>query len=280
MYCTDFIFDDNYLSEYNAVICNITIDSTGFQIEDIGSVITFNTVNNLATGKSRLVSAQYDNMYTTNFQIAKLDCTGQEVFFDSEQIVQIRRWLGQKEFKKFRPFYENAEYPELYYIGSFTSVQPIVINGGVIGFDLTFNANAPYGFLEPFTHTFSFGEGGGDFEIWNHSDELGYLYCKITLEDIGSIEEPIIITNKTINKKTVVTNYAANNTIIIDGENKIIMQTTEDLDGSYTKKLMNGFNYVFPQIYNDLNSRVNKFNINTACTITLEYTPISKNGAI
>ena len=178
MYATDFEYDGKRLSDFNCITCCIN-NSTGVEEVSIGCDITFNTVKNNHSSIQYVTSTTYDNVYTDSFEIMKNTCNeNEDKYFSYEEVRSLIRWLSRREYKKFKPIYNNGT--DVHYYGSF-NVQQIMLGNNVIGLSLTFNANAPYGFGEIISHDFELKEND-TFSIYGDSDESNYIiYPNVTI---------------------------------------------------------------------------------------------------
>lgn len=273
MNCIDFIFDGQKLSQYSSVVCSLTNSSTGAEVINIGSKLTFNTINNNTSNQFRLSWAQYDEPYQVTFQISKLNCEDvNDVVYTDLEISEMRRWLMRKEYKEFKPIYEDGELSSVFYVGSFTEVQPITLGEDVMGFECTFMSDSACGYHEDKRNAFELN-AGESFSIYDTSDMVGFIYPKITIavhEDIDMFE----LQNENTGKITQIANLEENEVIVIDCKNKIITSSKTH------KGLANDFNYIFPKLYNDIRNERNVFTVSDACTITFRYRPTANVGMI
>lgn len=100
----DFEYDNQRLSDYGCIVCNILEDG-GVSAINIGSQVTFNTVPMTGLNKFKLMSVQYDEVYTTTFEICKYRCSNPDVnSFTQEEVIQLMRWLNRKQFKNSGQF--------------------------------------------------------------------------------------------------------------------------------------------------------------------------------
>lgn len=270
MYYIDFEYDGKRLSEFDSILCCIT-DDAGVKTVSIGSNITFNTTYINSSSRFKLMSTQYSEAYTSNFQIAKSTCNGSTDYYTEYEIKYIMRWLNRRKSYKFKPIYENGEFSDVYYNASF-NLEEIKLGDKVIGFQLNMNTDAPFGYYEPVEYNFSLNKNE-EFNIYDISDEIGWIYPdKVTVECLSDGDLKI----ENVGKETcIVKNCSSGELINIIGEEKIIESSME----SHTR-LFNDFNYSFIKIHNDYENNENTFKVSIPCNISIIYSPICKVGAL
>ena len=105
MYCTDFEYDGQRLSDYGCAVCHIS-GTADLNVVSLGSKITFNTINMVHQNKFKLMSTQYNETYTATFEIAKFDCSDRDNYvFSSAEIAKLTRWLNKKTYNKYYSHY-------------------------------------------------------------------------------------------------------------------------------------------------------------------------------
>ena len=279
MYCIDFEYDGQRLSDYGCVVCHIS-SSPDLNTVNIGSQITFNTINLPLQNKFKAMSAQYQEAYTTTFEIGKFNCnTENDCVLTQEEVSSLMRWLNRKRYCKFKMIYENDEFGNIYYIGSF-NVQMITYCGDVIGLELTLQTNAPFGYYESIDCKMNFITGGDTekISVFDISDEIGSIYphnVKIKCLDSGDL---IIHNSQDGKRSTVINNCVEGEILMLDGENKIITSSENHV------RLYNDFNYNFIKISNKsentINDIQNEFTVSLPCEISFSYSPICKMGIV
>lgn len=267
MKITDFEYAGEKLSNKNCMICSF--DSIGTDTVSIGNNLSYTTVRDNNSYVQRKVSTSYEDSLECTFQICKNNCNNtNDRTFSEEEIRSIMKWLNRKSFEIFKPIYDKI-YSGVYFEGYF-NVQTIVLAENVIGFELTFSTNAPYGFSDCLvTKTLSASE---NISINTTSDEIGYIYPNIVIEckEAGDLT----ITNKRDDLQTLIKNCSANETITIN-EAKVITTTTS----SHTT-LSKDFNYKHPRLITSYSSDLNTFSVSLSCVITFSYKAIRKVGVL
>lgn len=281
MYCIDFEYDSQRLSDFGCIVCNILQDGSASAVS-VGSQITFNTLQMKGLNKFKLMSTQYDEVYTTTFEICKYDCTSSEVnTFTEEEVAYLMRWLNKKVFKKFRMVYKDGELADVYYNASF-NVKPITNYGDIIGLELTLQTDAPFGYYNDVEYTMEFTSSDLTHSYFDISDEIGYIYPSSMIIEIQQSGDFELTNSQETDRKTTIKNCKAGEIITLV-ENKTIVSSNHS-------KIFNDFNYVFPRICNDnediygygiaTDNMENLFTVNLPCTITFTYSPICKMGII
>ena len=285
MYCIDFEYDGQRLSDHGGIVCHITEGGDVSEIS-IGSKITFNTFPMYGLNKFGLTSTQYDEAYTTTIEICKFNCEDpNDNFFTQEEVSYFQRWLNRKTLNKFKMIYKDGELANVYYNASF-NVDPITYCGNVIGFKLTMQTDAPFAYYDEVEYSMEFTASKLSQSYFDISDEIGYIYpSSMTIEILnsGNLE---IINSQEPDRVTKINNCIAGEIITIVG-NKVITSSEQDRGHS---KLYNDFNYIYPRIcnnkediYNDgrnADKMENIFTVNMPCKITFKYSPICKMGIV
>lgn len=270
MYCDDFIFDGVQLSGMKCRLASF--DGGGSENITAGNTLTLNTVTNVATGKTRLISTQYDEVFSITLQFVKMDCDDMNDYIFSEtEVAHIMRWLNVKGYKKFKPIYEDLEYSDMYLMGTFTAINLVRYGNDVVGFECTFTTNAPYGYYEDKIFSKKGISSGDSFRLADVSDEVGYIYPTVTItaKSAGNLT----ITNSLDDKDniTIVNNVKAGEVITLNGITKIIKSSIAH------SRLYNDFNYKFPRVVNTTISKENIYTIKgIGCDISITYAPICK----
>ena len=275
MKLTDFEYAGEKLSAKGCMVC--TWDSSGDESRTLGGNLTFTTVRNNNSNVQRKVSTTYDNPYAPEqISICKVNCYGDpsQSYWSEEEIRSFMKWLNRKSYEKLRPIYDKV-YNGTYFKCS-CNVSAHEFGGNVIGLDLTFTTNAPFGFADKSADTYTI-TGGTNITVHSESDEIGFIYPKIiiTMQEAGDL----VITNsnetKEAYKKTIIKNCAYNEVITFSGESKMIYT---NLKAHAT--LPRDFNYVYPRLHTTYSSDATVFNFSLPCTAKFEYAPIRKVGIL
>lgn len=277
----DFDFNGETLSDHNMMVGYI---SSADESTPLGSPANVNTVK--VDDTNRITFVNYEEPITKTFSVVKNACTDfKSMFFTEDEIYEVSTWLQPKNYHKFHPIYDDGSFDELFFFGRF-DVNAVYINGQVAGFELTFTANAPYGFGRQQETSYIIDENKNTFRVFNDSQEYGYTYFdefKITCGSDGtfSMENDNDVSVETGHKYlTRIDNCVANEVITINCKDKII--TTNNL--LHEDTLYEDFNWNFPRLVCDYINPLNVFTINTGemenVTIDIKFTPVRKVGVI
>lgn len=271
MYIVDFEYDGKQLSDYMSIVCiiNGTPDTSPI---NFGTPLTWNTIK--VGNRFLSITNGYDEAYTTTFQIAKFDCSNREnIKYSDVEISRIMKWLRQKDYKKFKPIFNDASYYNVHFNVIFTDIKPILIAGNICGFEVTLTTDAPFGYYDTVVTN-----GRKKVQIQNQSDENGYIYPKVSIS-CGVSTNELILSSKlqgSNNIESIIRNVAKNGVT----EDFIFSGETKQLSSSTHANLYNDFNYVFPKIRVNNDNALNTFETNVDAQITIEYTPIARVGII
>lgn len=280
MYYTDFEYDNQRLSDFGCIVCQILEDGSTKTV-NVGSQITFNTIHNPNTNKFSRVSAQYDEAFTSTFEVCKNPCGNDNDVFTPEEVSYLTRWLNRKTYKKFKMVYEDGELSNVYYNASM-NVEPITLAGRIIGLQLVLITDAPFAYYDEVEYTMEFTKDNLSHSYYDISDEIGYIYPSSMIIEILQDGDFEISNSQDITEKTIITDCKAGEIIAII-ENKVITS-------SIRESLYNNFNFIYPKIGNDFKYMVNYgyysddteniFTVNIPCNITFKYSPICKMGIV
>lgn len=294
MIATDFHYNNLCLSYFGCIVC--TFDSSGLETISMGSELTFQTTP-VQNGKRHMItSARYENCIEADFSICKnpnfLD-SYDDRFFTLEEQRNIMRWLNRPNVYAFVPLSSSLEthcivnnadvscvsglYPvcnrlhdyNLLYYGSF-NVSKIELNGQVIGMDLHFQSDSPFGYGRPINYSFSINSANGTYTIVDENDEIGYNYVEMNVTPRANGN--LVITNQFDGRRTEIKNCISGE--VISMNNLIIATSSPD----HKNTIMNDFNYNFPTICNTFSSKNNTFKFSLPCDVEIIYSPIKKVG--
>lgn len=269
MFALDFEYDNQYLSDYNCIICDFD-DSGGTKTADAGSKISFEKVSRNGGKSHTLVNAKYEECIQTSFAICKnpdLCKSYEDRYISNDEYRDLIRWLNRREFLRFRLL--SDEYTETCYYNASFNVETITIADRLVGLQLTMETDKPFGYGELVNYKYTFSANATQKKFIDISDEIGYIYpdIKIKVTSSGSIT----IKNVEMGSTMVISNCTADEIINIKGAEKIITSNLTAHD------IYNDFNYEFLKIGNSINNNINTIQCTGACELTISYYPIVKN---
>lgn len=273
MHMVDFEYNGESLSDYGCMICNF---DNGQDTIDVANKITINSVKMPNSEKYMGVGSSYEDPLTVQFSIcSSYTCDENNIPTDTdltdERINEIMRWLNRRGYYKFTPVYDDDSFEDTFYYGTF-NVEMVKMGDRVVGFNLTLNTNAPYGYFETSEKKHSFDND--EFLVFDISDEIGILYADVTIKCLEA-GDLIIKNSLDPHNNVAIKNCSVDEIITLNGEQKII--TTSKTSH---KTLYNDFNYHYIRIKNTYESNKNIFTSNLKCEITINYFPIRKVGIV
>ena len=142
MFTTDFVFDGKRASDMGLVICSFDDErqpATGGEVE-------FEVVKPPENDKFEFYGAQYTSPLEWNISIMKNPCKYEEnLYFTNEDERMIYKWLQQRDGYHWFCFCEKDEDAEVFFQVKI-NLQPHVVSGHTIGFDMIITANSAFGY--------------------------------------------------------------------------------------------------------------------------------------
>lgn len=268
MELTDFEYAGEKLSAKGCVVC--AFGGSDMETISLGSNLTFTTTRDNNSSEQRKISTTYDIYAPEVIQIMKYDCkTLSYKSFTQDEVSDFMMWLNRKSYKKFRPIYDDNVYTGIYFYGSF-NVQAKALDGDIIGLELTFNTNSPYGYKEisPIQKTVG---ANSSITIKTDSDEEGIIYPTVSVKCTSGGLLKII--NSKDSTSTIVQNCVAGETITFDGKTR---QITSSATSHVT--LAADYNYHAPRLLTKRGDDTNVLTFSLPCTVDIRFSPIRKVG--
>lgn len=276
----DFEYDGEKLSDYGFMIGGF--DGVQNNNVPVGSEITFNTVSILNGMKESLTSSEYDKVLETTIPIIKKPCeenvNNMELTVD--EVRRIARWLNRVSYHKLKLIYmikvgtdENNEdiyeniYKDLFWEGSFESIERIEIGARTIGLECQFVSNSPFTQYEEISSEHIGEEADWTLTVESESDAEGSFYpvFSIIVNEDGDLQ----ITND----RTLITTEIKNCT---NGE--VITLNHPVIISSIPNHIYDDFNWEFPELVTTYHNHVNTYTVSLPCSITVSYKPFVKYG--
>lgn len=265
MYIYDFEYDGLILSDLGYMVCSF--DSKGLQILSKGSNISFSTVPIHNGEKNDLITSEYTECLEATFQICKKNCHTNDFEISDNDYRKLVSWLNRKRFHKFKILKsKNKEnHPDIYLEASF-NISQIIIDNKLYGLELNMITNRPFAVHEPIPINFSIIEQNGTKDIYDVSDEEGYIYpyMEITLQQSGNFN----IYNSIENRNTYIANCMSGEKITL---NYPLIQSSLG-----THKIQNDFNWKFFRLCSTYCNKKNTLTVSLPCEIKMTYSPIVK----
>ena len=267
MMSSDFKFSNKYLSYFGMMICEF---DGGADSITIGSQISFNTTKSANSDKLLTLNTEYSEPLSTSFQIAKIDDTNSVIPLTMEEIRAITLWLQTADVRELRFCDNKYGFDEIIYTGSFDRVSRINKNGMIVGLEVSFLSNLPYGLTEEQVIEID-ALKNSDFSLINDNDMNGYFVprlVEITLKEAGDF----VLYNKNTKIETVITGCIANEVISIDQELQWLSTNYQQHD------IHDCFNYNFIKIFRRDESNENSFFTSLNCTLKVYCSYARKVG--
>ena len=268
MFSTDFEYDGKRLSDFGLMILSfngVNNDDTASS----GADITFGQVRTAGGDNYNLYSSTYDSAYSITFQIGKnpynISCQ-EDLHFSPIEVSKIQSWLCQDDYCKFK--INQDGYENIYWNATFSSKQ-ILINGRIVGLELSLFTDAPYAYMDE-VKIVKEVKKDKPFVVYGLSDEIGNIrpYLKVKLKESG---EKFILSNS-LDSLTTEVKYVS------EGEVITFYGRSQNITSSLEHEIADDFNYHYPIIGNTKNTRLNEYTSNLDCEITIKYSPIIKVG--
>lgn len=234
MLCSShFIFDGINSKDFNVIVCEINSSSSVNTI-DLGVKRTIVEDSVVGRREPLFYGIHRDGKLSIQFTISKC-CPDRE--FSTLETRQIAKWI----FGKYR--YEwlqicDLNYKDIYYRLIFTDMQPIVVGGKTIGFNLYSECDSSFAWSEEKVFIYkSLSNITTTYIIANEADDCDYIYPN--LEMVCYSNTDISIINESDNNREMRWNSApaSSEPIKVNGKDRIC-HLTEGLS-------MDNFNFDF-----------------------------------
>ena len=186
MFCEDFIFNNEFLSDHGLMLCSFD----GSEGSMSGGDVTFITSKPPSTDRFSHYATQMETPISMNFQICKMGCDLDEqsdYYFTQDEQSYIYRWLQRLDGYHWLAF-EQDGWEDVWFNAQF-NLQPIYLMGHVIGYDCTVLTDSPYAYSQEYSKQFDLNSGQS-FVFKNYSDIPGiiYPYTIITPKTSGTVK--------------------------------------------------------------------------------------------
>ena len=265
---TDFEYDGILLSQVGYAIVSFNGIRDGEISTD--SQISFNHTSMMQGKYQPFSSYIYDDVLKMEIYIGKDMCRVENTedrfnySISVSDMAFLKRWLSRPTPHVLRAIGDDS-YNGVFWRGSFV-VEEYVLGGERVGAHLTFECDAPFGYMEDVVFRDSLASGSS-YKYNCTSDEVGYIYPNLTvlLKEAGDLE----LTNTHDGRKTVVKNCEADEIITFTDK----LQISSSIS---SHKILDDFNYVFYRINNSFNNVENTISSNLAIDFVINYNPYAK----
>ncbi len=252
----DFYYDGHWLSEYDMKVYDPD-DTQQFVSREIdkADITSLRPVPNH-------YSARYSDVLTLSFLIIKDDdnetLTQAESKMDGEEVNYLRAWLESAKTPTELKCPNEDDVVSTNYFGVFTNIQPFLIGNECFGLYLTFTCNAPYGFSDVYSKTFSMqGDVPVNNSFANYSSEYNeYLKPIITINssDVFGENETLRIQNDSDEGKYMyIVMPSGASSITIDCQKKNITDNNGELlslgDIGLSLPISSDYNFISTEMY-------------------------------
>lgn len=270
MLIKDFIFNNIKLSDMGYMMCSFDGDMDTIMV---GSHITFNTTKSANNNSRRYTSVTFEEVLTTKFQIAKYDCKNDVLsYLDIDDVREIMRWLNCHANKKLIFLDDQDGYDQVFFLGSFPTIDIIRKGSRIVGLELTFVSCLSYALSHDVISTFNVSESG-TIILRNDDDCYGYnIPKKIEIEVLQ--DGLLYIDNNVSGLRTSIANCTSGEVITIDG-NILWLESSDN-----NHDIHNDFNYNFIKIVRNEETDENTLTFSLPCRITVISNYIRKVGII
>ena len=258
----DFSFRGETLSNHGYILCS-------FDGADSASTITtdsqkeFTTIAMFGGKYYPILCYTYNNALVMEMDIFKPSDDDGVGSISPTESAQIKRWLGCHTPKEL--IFLDDDYNGYHWNGVF-NVEEVRANSVIVGFHLTFQCTAPFGYKDKVVIS---GEvaANGVVTVNDTSDEEGHIYPDITIIPLASGK--LTITNSFDGREMVINNCIVDETITITR----LLQITST---NNSHEVENDFNYKFLRINNEYGDTKNELTFSLPCSYSISYNPIAK----
>lgn len=198
-----------------------------------------------------------------------------DMIFSRNDIRSIAAWLTSPLYPLLfhmtdYEFDAYLEEPIDYYV-TFSSIENVVVNGGIVGLTIKATCDCPFGYSQEFSKEIPANSGITITNTSDNYDGLIYPVIKINPADNGQIA----ISNDTEQKSITFKSKGANNTILIDCQRLEIKDSIDSLIPLSDLEVSNPADIYFPRLLHGQN----KISVKGNAKVTLTYREYRKVGA-
>lgn len=254
---TKFIYNGISSDKFNLMICSFERSSGVSNSKEV-SEITINSEKVTGSDKWLKINSDYSSPLSFTFNICKKGGT----IFTAIERRMISAWLTSShgEYKVLQ--FCSLEYSDVIFHAKCTTLEKNTIAGDVVGYQLTFTTNAPYGFTPEKQLNINMNSDVFTTNIMNSSDELEtMLYPKLEITILQNCNFTII--NNRINKTFGIDNCTVGEVITINPEIGYIYSSVRGTS------VISAFNKVWFGLYCDTFNMSNNITINGKANVKI-----------
>lgn len=189
-------------------------------------------------------------------------------YLTMQECRQVARWLDVNNYKEFK--FGNEDCYNILLYAKVTELTQLSVGNKIVGFEIEFTCNAPYGFSPIQDINISFHSNNPSYTLLNITDEFGFIYPKMMITFLENCDFQII--NETENRITKIKNCKKNEKITLDNRTKQITSTND------LHKLNEDFNWGWFRFVSYTDMDKNILSCTNNCNINFTYQGIRKLG--
>lgn len=261
MNCTDFLFDNEYLSNYGMMICSFDSSDSSWS----GGDVSFTTVKAPDSNRQAYCTHTYEQPLSCTFSICKNPSglhDAEEQFITQEEYSALNRFLKRTDGYHWLQF--DADGFEDIFFNCQINMQPHKIHGQLVGFDVTVNTDSPYAYSKLYQKNFRL-TSEKNYSLINYNDIIGNIYPKVTINILGNGTLKLNSGLSDNLHKTVINNCKEGDVITLYGE-------YDYFDGIGNPN--NFERFIFPVLANSYHDRNTLFSLgenSVNCDVAIEY---------
>lgn len=265
---TEFTFNGINCNQYGLIIANI--NNTNNKNISCGSKTESTSVYIAGTKKWIDTQNNYVEPISFTIEIIKNNCIDMydKDYFLPNEISAIHRWLKTELYSPITFLQEG--YEDITFFAKCTEVNEVCVGSKVIGLEFNFTTNAPFGYTPQQDLEVKMKDSTGSFSILDLSDEEGNIYPYMEIDILEDCD--FTIKNNLSGKKFEIKECKIGEHLIIDQEKGVIKSNFN------SHKIYNCFNYVWLDIFNCGDERLNVYEVEGLANLRFQYRMIRKVG--
>lgn len=253
MWCSDFIFDGERLSDHGFILCSFDSNQDSWS----GGEVTFTTVKPPSSDINDYYTSSFDSPIVFTMQIGKNPCGNDaqaDMYLTQDDMSDLHRWLSRPDGFHWLNFDQDGF--EDVYFNTYFNLSPEYFNGHVIGYTLTGTTDSPHGYSQLLNKKVEL-QPKEVFSFKVYSDKAGIIKPVVTIKPSSAGEIKLVSGNWTIGENGAIkSNYIRDTWINATTTNEIVLDEQNDFYSGITNP--NYFDFSFPIIatsYSDITTR-------------------------